>query len=154
MSPPDATERTQRFKPGELPLVLLAVLSAGPRSGYDLLSELARLFGPAYKPSPGGVYPALQALEKERLVKNEKRGPGYRITAQGAAALERRTEMLAAVEVRTGVRLRPDDGLEPLLERFVAAVRLHDGLLAPEVAQPILDKALRQLEMAAARRGA
>ena len=151
MTTSDAPSRTQLFKPGELPLVLLAVLIAGPRSGYDLLSELGRLFGPTYRPSPGGVYPALNALEKEQLVKRDKRAGGYRITPQGQSAVERRTDLLAAVEVRTGVRLRADDRLGPLLERFVAAARQHDGVVPPEIAQPILDTAVRRLDAAAAR---
>jgi DNA-binding PadR family transcriptional regulator len=31
------------------------------------MSELARLFGPAYRPSPGGVYPAVKSLVVQGL---------------------------------------------------------------------------------------
>ncbi|EUA73856.1 hypothetical protein I540_0264 [Mycobacteroides abscessus subsp. bolletii 1513] len=35
------------FRHGELPLVLLALLAQRPMHGYELMSELSRLFGPA-----------------------------------------------------------------------------------------------------------
>jgi DNA-binding PadR family transcriptional regulator len=36
--------------------------------GYEMISELAERTGGAWRPSPGSVYPTLQALEDEGLV--------------------------------------------------------------------------------------
>ena len=62
------TTRKQFFMPGELPLVLLALIAGRPQGGYELMGELERRYGPAYRPSPGSVYPALSALRAEQLV--------------------------------------------------------------------------------------
>src|SRR3954453_7266415 len=59
------TNRTQFFMPGELPLVILALLNVRPQGGYELLRELEQRYGPAYRPSPGSIYPALAALRAE-----------------------------------------------------------------------------------------
>ena len=70
-------QRSRRFfRSGELHLVLLALLGSRPQHGYELLSELAARFGPAYQPSPGSVYPALSALEAEGLLLAEDDGGG------------------------------------------------------------------------------
>ena len=60
--------------PGELPLVLLALLAERSQGGYELLGELDRRFAPAYRPSPGSVYPALSAFRAERLVEQDRSG--------------------------------------------------------------------------------
>src|SRR3954453_5414732 len=95
------------FRHGELPLVVLAMLADRPMHGYELMSELTRLFGPRYRPSPGSVYPALEALEAERLLEGETDSGRntYRATEAGLEALEGRAADLAALELRTGVRI-------------------------------------------------
>src|SRR3954469_10916998 len=98
--------RSRRFfRHGELPLVVLAMLADRPMHGYELMSELSRLFGPRYRPSPGSVYPALEALEGEQLLAGEV-GEGrttYRATTAGVDAVRLRRDDLAALEFRTGV---------------------------------------------------
>ena len=78
--------RSRRFfRHGELPLVVLAMLADRPMHGYELMSELSRLFGPRYRPSPGSVYPALEALEAEHLLEGETEAGRntYRATEAG-----------------------------------------------------------------------
>ena len=125
--------RLQFFRPGELPLVVLALVSDGPRNGYELLAELERLFAPAYKPSPGSIYPALKALLAEKLIRaNTSNGrKGYELTASGRAALEKRGDLMADIENRTGVRVNPADGLRPVLDRFTSRVMALSGHVAP-----------------------
>ena len=67
-SSPQHARSRRFFRSGELHLVLLALLAARPQHGYELLAELDSRFGPRYRASPGSVYPALSALEAERLV--------------------------------------------------------------------------------------
>src|SRR5947209_17173109 len=98
---------TRFFRHGELPLVLLALVRERPMHGYQMMAELTRLFAPAYRPSPGTVYPAIDALEAEGLIAGEDVASRtvYRLTDVGRGALEDRFEKLAEIELRTGARL-------------------------------------------------
>jgi DNA-binding PadR family transcriptional regulator len=136
------------FRHGELQLVLLALLAERPRHGYEVMTEFGRLFGPAYRPSPGSVYPAVEALEAEGLVEGD-RGQGrttYRITPVGAQALQDRGEMLAAFELRKGVRLRPSQSFVPMLERFKVRLSALSGRVSPEAMAAVLDRAAAEIE--------
>ena len=117
------------FRHGELPLVVLALVAERPRHGYEIMGELDRLFGPGYRPSPGSVYPAVEALHAEGLIIGEV-GDGrttYRTTAAGEAALDARSDALAALELRTGARLARADSIEPVLARFKARLARLSG---------------------------
>jgi len=52
------------FESGELALVLLHLMEAQPRHGYDLIREIETRTGGRYAPSPGIVYPTLTMLEE------------------------------------------------------------------------------------------
>lgn len=64
--------RGRMFAPGELRLVLLALIDAEPRHGYELIRAIEDMTGGGYAPSPGAVYPTLQMLEEEGLIKPAK----------------------------------------------------------------------------------
>src|SRR5262249_24409847 len=53
---------------GDVRAAILALLSEGPRNGYQIMSEIEERSGGAWRPSPGAVYPALQQLADEGLV--------------------------------------------------------------------------------------
>ncbi len=137
------------FRHGELPLVLLALAAEQPRNGYEIMGELARLFGPHYRPSPGSIYPAIEALEAEELIAGE-RSDGkttYRTTGAGDDALAARREPLAALELRTGTRLgRRGDSLEAAIARFKARLAPLRGRLDPEALTDVLDRAATEIE--------
>src|SRR5947209_22224 len=139
---------TRFFRHGELPLVLLALLRERPMHGYQLMAELARLFAPAYRPSPGTVYPAVDALEAEGLIAgaNHDSRTVYGLTDIGRRALEDRFEMLAEIELRTGARLSPDHSLEPLIARFRARVVPLSGRIDAEAVAAVLDRAADEIE--------
>src|SRR5258708_30750164 len=85
------------------------------------MSELDRRFAPAYRPSPGGVYPALAALVGEGLLELSGaagRRQIYQVTEGGRAALAQRRGLLAAFEVRTGARLGTSLSLDDAIERL------------------------------------
>ena len=92
------------FRYGELPLVLLALIEQEPLNGYELMGELERLFGPAYQPSAGSVYPALQRLEAEDLITptGDEVPKRYVLTKIGNASIADRRHKLAEIERRTG----------------------------------------------------
>jgi len=52
------------FEGGELKLVLLELMEAQQRHGYELIREIETRTGGAYAPSPGIVYPTLTMLEE------------------------------------------------------------------------------------------
>ena len=124
------------FKHGELPLVVLAMLADRPMHGYELMSELSRLFGPQYRPSPGSVYPALEALEVERLLEAEA----------GIEAIEKRLDDLAALELRTGVQVRPGESLESAFARFRARLSPLSGRIDVAAVELVLDRAATEIE--------
>jgi DNA-binding PadR family transcriptional regulator len=136
------------FRHGELPLVLLTLLADRPMHGYEVMAELARLFGPRYRPSPGSVYPAVDALEAEGLIAGEAHDgrTTYRATAAGAQALAERADALAALEVRTGTRIRRSESLEPALARFKARLAPLSGRVDPDAVAALLDRAAAEIE--------
>jgi DNA-binding PadR family transcriptional regulator len=146
------TNRKQFFMPGELPLVLLALLSERSQSGYELLGELERRFAPHYRPSPGSVYPALTALRAERLV-GQAPGQGkttYRATAHGRRLLESQRDVLQRIEDRTSTVLDSDDSLQAALARFTARVSKLSGRVDRAAVEHVLEtaaKAITDLEV-------
>jgi DNA-binding PadR family transcriptional regulator len=121
---------------------------AEPMKAYELIAELERVFGPSYRPSPGGVYPALNALVAERLLATDRDGRGkrYRLTRLGAQALDSRRKQLAALEERTGTNLRDDSSLRPELDRFSRHVMKLSGRVEPHDVARILDETLTMIE--------
>jgi DNA-binding PadR family transcriptional regulator len=136
------------FRHGELPLVLLALVAERPKHGYEIMTDLTRLFGPRYRASPGSIYPAIEALETEGLIEGEALSGKtvYRSTASGDEALETRAELLAALELRTGVRLARGDSLEPLLARFKARLTPLSGHVDPDAVATVLERAAVAIE--------
>jgi DNA-binding PadR family transcriptional regulator len=83
---------------GQLDLLLLAVLRGAPAHGYAIVSALSERSGGVCDFPEGTVYPALQKLEREGLVRSEWEHDGarkrrvYRLTRAGASALVKKTE--------------------------------------------------------------
>jgi len=94
--------RRRQFDSGELRLVLLHLIAAEPRHGYDLIRAIEEMSGGAYVPSPGLVYPMLTMLQDMGHIE-EVPGEGarkvFRATEEGRAWLaERAGEAEALVE--------------------------------------------------------
>ncbi len=91
--------RRRVFDGGELRLVLLKLVSDGPRHGYDLIREIEALSGGAYAPSPGVVYPTLTLLWDMGLIaEGEADGARRRfaITEAGTTHLAEQAEAVTA----------------------------------------------------------
>jgi DNA-binding PadR family transcriptional regulator len=58
-----------RVPKGNVRGLLLAALLDGPAHGYELMRRLEGQAGGRWRPSPGSVYPLLQVLEDEGLVR-------------------------------------------------------------------------------------
>jgi PadR family transcriptional regulator, regulatory protein PadR len=84
---------------GDLPALILAVLSHAPRHGYAIAREVERLSDRALTLREGALYPALRVLEQDGLIagKWEKSQSGktdrrvYALTDQGAVEMAKRT---------------------------------------------------------------
>lgn len=84
------SRRGQWFESGDMKYVILKLLRDKPMHGYEVMKALEEETNGCYKPSPGTVYPTLQWLEDEGLVKaNDADGKKvYEITASGQAFLD------------------------------------------------------------------
>lgn len=83
-----------RAKRGNVRAAVLAVLAERPMHGYEIMQELEERSGGAWRPSPGSVYPTLQLLEDQGLVKGEE-AEGKRVftlTPEGQAEAAKVTE--------------------------------------------------------------
>lgn len=121
------------FRHRELHVVLLALLAERPMHGYELMGELGERFGPTYRPSAGSVYPALESLAAESLIKpRAKSDPTtYALTSSGESALSNRGRDLVKLAQRTGVSLGAVAPVEAALARVTetarGAARVVDG---------------------------
>jgi DNA-binding PadR family transcriptional regulator len=90
--------RGPRARRGDVRAALLALLAEEPRNGYQLMQEIEQRSDGIWRPSPGSVYPALQQLEDEGLVRTTESGGGraYELTDEGRADVEARDNELAA----------------------------------------------------------
>jgi DNA-binding PadR family transcriptional regulator len=82
--------RHQWFEAGDMKYVILKLLKDKPMHGYEVMKALEEQTHGCYRPSPGSVYPTLQWLEDEGLVRaQDAEGKKvYEITDQGRAFLE------------------------------------------------------------------
>jgi len=135
------------FGYGELPLVLVAMLAEQPQGAYELMAELDRRFAPAYTASPGGTYPAIEALLEQKLIAGDDGRPRrYTLTKLGRAALAKRLDDVAAIEVRTGVNLQVGTTTDAVLTRFVARARDAALQLAPDTLDQVLNDTVTKIE--------
>ncbi len=61
-----------RARRGNVKAAILAVLAEQPMHGYEVMQQLETRSGGMWRPSPGSIYPTLQLLEDQGLVKSEE----------------------------------------------------------------------------------
>jgi DNA-binding PadR family transcriptional regulator len=95
---------------GDVRAAILLLLDEEPRNGYQIMQELEERSGGAWRPSPGSVYPALQLLADEGLVRGESREGStvYDLTDAGRKHVDEKRESFGAPwqQAEEGV---PDD---------------------------------------------
>ena len=121
---------------GDLRLLILKLISEEPRHGYEIIREIEARTGGAYVPSPGVIYPALEALLDLGWVYAEADGSrrSFKLTDEGEAELDAEAATLARIELRLADLLdsdRPEDPLDVrgamwrLRHAVREAVRVH-----------------------------
>ena len=86
---------------GDLPALILAVLSDGPNHGYAIARAVERLSDGALHLKEGSLYPALRVLEQDGLIfgdwQQQPKGAArkvYALTETGHAEKAKRTQEL------------------------------------------------------------
>jgi DNA-binding PadR family transcriptional regulator len=116
---PGRPERPERpFEQGDLRWLVLDLIAAQPRHGYELIKAIEEMLNGEYAPSPGVIYPTLTYLEETGLVAGEAQATKklYSLTEEGRAALEANAASVQAVR-----------------DRIAAARSRFGGPLAPEI---------------------
>jgi DNA-binding PadR family transcriptional regulator len=113
---------------GDLRLVILQLIQAKPRHGYEIIKAIEERLAGAYSPSPGVVYPTLTLLEDlghATVAPGEGGRKLYAITTEGAAFLEASRPALEGAEARIeAARAAYGDGPPPPLLRAVENLKL------------------------------
>jgi len=92
------------FERGDLKFVILRLVSEKPMHGYEVMQALEEEACGVYKPSPGSVYPTLQMLEDEGMVrsKEEDGKKVYEITDEGREYLDQNGDVVDEIFERIG----------------------------------------------------
>jgi DNA-binding PadR family transcriptional regulator len=80
-----------RARRGDIRSAILALLRERPMHGYQIMNELAERTGGVWRASPGSVYPTLQQLQDEGLVREVESDGGrhtFELSEEGGAAAE------------------------------------------------------------------
>jgi DNA-binding PadR family transcriptional regulator len=86
--------RGRKARRGDIRTAALLLLSEEPRNGYQIMQEVEERSDGVWRPSPGSVYPALQQLEDEGLIRSEELEGRklFRLTDEGRANVKERGE--------------------------------------------------------------
>ena len=128
------------FAPGDLKLLLLALVAEQPCHGYDLIRQIEDMFEGAYSPSPGVIYPTLTFLEESELITGDAQGgkKRYRVTEAGVRALTEQAVALDGVRMRIEVSKRSLRGhdrppeIHEAVHNLRHALQMHHGRWSPD----------------------
>lgn len=87
-----------RARKGDVRSVILILLADGPSNGYGLIKAIHTKTAGMWRPSPGSVYPTLQQLVDEGLIRPTGTGARteFELTDEGTAYVEENRETLAS----------------------------------------------------------
>ena len=114
-----------RARKGDVRAAILSLLSEAPATGYALIKGIAERTDQAWRPSPGSVYPTLQQLVDEGLVRQQGDGgrTDYELTDEGTAYVVSHKEKLDATWQASGPQRGGVD------QEFMASIgRLFDAV--------------------------
>jgi DNA-binding PadR family transcriptional regulator len=141
----------RKARRGDIRTAALLLLAEEPRNGYQIMQEVEERSDGLWRPSPGSVYPALQQLEDEGLIRSEEIDgrKAFRLTDAGRALVEERDpDRPAPWEQQSGDYGAKAVELGKLMREvaFAAAQILQTGSDAQqEEARKVLANARREL---------
>jgi DNA-binding PadR family transcriptional regulator len=149
--PPPGPARRPKAGRGDVRAAILALLREGPRTGYQIMSEIEERSAGAWRPSPGAVYPALAQLADEGLILGEESAGrrSFSLTEAGQEYVEQNPEM-----ARGAWESAAQQEAWQLPGLFAQAARLGHGIVqvaqagTPEqirAAEQIIERARRSL---------
>jgi DNA-binding PadR family transcriptional regulator len=96
--------RGRRARRGDIRAAALLLLAEEPRNGYQIMQEVQERSGGIWSPSPGSVYPALQQLEDEGLIRTQESDGRklFAITDEGRKVIQERDADRPAPWEQTG----------------------------------------------------
>ncbi|MEZ4679860.1 MAG: PadR family transcriptional regulator [Caldilineaceae bacterium] len=129
-----------RARRGEARYILLDALRDGPKHGYEIIKSLEERSAGQYVPSPGTVYPTLQYLEDQGLIRAEQDAERrvYQLTEAGNTELVEQTVAIADFWAHFGAQAAPTAGQPEVgfLEEELAHLnRIVWSGLQPAIAQ-------------------
>ena len=146
------------FGQGEVRLALLSLLKDAPAHGYELMKRLEERSGGMYRASAGTVYPVLQQLEDEGLVRSEEveGKKTYHLTDAGREELVRHHDDTESIWERAhgwkdwGVNMGPETaeiwGSWGRLSKAAFRAAARSGFEKADKVREILDRARKDLE--------
>jgi len=90
--------RGRKARRGDIRTAALLLLAEEPRNGYQIMQEVEERSDGVWRPSPGSVYPALQQLEDEGLIRSQETDGRklFALTDEGRAYVAERDESAPA----------------------------------------------------------
>jgi DNA-binding PadR family transcriptional regulator len=131
------------FDSGALRLLTLGLIEEAPRHGYEIIKALKARFQGAYSPSPGSIYPILQALHEAGLVTSQSFGPrrSFSITPAGRAYLAENAPEFERIKAQLEEASAPigNSALGAAIAELRAAIfeKMRGGGLSPERAEKL-----------------
>lgn len=83
----------RRMRRGDIRRAILTALADQPAHGYEVMRRLEEMSGGLWRPSPGSVYPHLQMLEDEGMVRSREDEGTRTFTLTEAGVAEAATEV-------------------------------------------------------------
>ena len=140
---PFGGRRGGRARRGDVRNAALLLIAEQPRNGYQIIQELDNRSGGRWKPSPGAIYPALNQLEDEGLIRliASEAGKAYEITDAGRAEAEA-TERPTPWEQDDDAAAHPAAGLAQAYGQAWSAV----GTIAQSGNEDLIAQATAEVE--------
>ncbi len=118
--------RSRKARRGDIRTAALLLLAEEPRNGYQIMQEVEERSDGVWRPSPGSVYPALQQLEDEGLIRSSEGGGGtgkvFELTDAGQARVgERDSDAPAPWEQMSGSISDQAHELGAIMREFASA---------------------------------
>lgn len=119
-----------RARKGDVRSVILILLAEGPSNGYGLIKAINAKTAGMWRPSPGSVYPTLQQLVDEGLIRPVGSGPRteFELTDDGTAYVDQNRETLESAWTASSETLNQHGELLASAAKLAGVIRqVHEA---------------------------